>query len=73
MNHQRITLREARVTISATLSAAKTATIGPRHGRVRGFIVGVETHNHWDHKARRAALRKAKAAFQEAFTEEWNG
>jgi hypothetical protein len=69
---RRITVRQARKEISLFLTTGKTVSIGdPIYGQVRGFIVGVPTHNHYNQTEKRKALRAAKAAFQAAWMAEW--
>lgn len=67
---QRISVREARRTISTILASGKAVTVGPHYGSARGFIVGIPAHQEYDQEAKRKALKAAKAAFTAAWIEE---
>jgi hypothetical protein len=66
----RITVREARATISKILASGKTVSIGPHYGDLRGFIVGIAKHDQYDKAQEKKALSEAKRAFTEAWIAE---
>ena len=66
----RIPVREARKQISTILASGKTVAVGDKYGHVRGFIVGVPEHNHYNGPERRKALRAARTAFLAALDAE---
>lgn len=67
MKGTQITLREARRTISKIIASGHTATIAKPYQEVRGFIVPIPTHDHWNTKAKRAAFKLARARFIKAW------
>jgi hypothetical protein len=67
---RRITIREARKTISRILTDAETVAIGDNYRTARGFIVGIPKHDPWNKVAKKKALSAAKAAFTEAWITE---
>jgi hypothetical protein len=66
----RLPVREARTTMSKIMSEGKTATVGDSYNKLRGFILGVPPHNHWNHDEKKKALRAAKANFTKAWIAE---
>lgn len=67
---QRISVRDARKEISNILGSATTARVGPQYGELRGFVVGVPKHDHWNADQKKKALKAAKAAFTAAWIAE---
>jgi hypothetical protein len=66
----RLSVREARRTISKILAEGKTVSIDPTYRSLRGFIVGVPAHDAWNAKEKRKALQTAKKAFRAAIAAE---
>jgi hypothetical protein len=58
-----MTVRELRKNLRATLDSGKITVVKPSYGPVRAFIVSVPQHDHWNAKAKSAALRAAKKNF----------
>jgi hypothetical protein len=70
VNKEQITLREARKQISKILAAGQTVAIGKPYENVRGFIVGVPTHDRRNKSAKAKAFKEAKARFIAAWSEQ---
>jgi hypothetical protein len=66
----RLTVRQARTTMSTILKSGKTVAIGSQYGHLRGFIVGMPEHNTWNREERGIALKAAKAQFTKAWIAE---
>jgi hypothetical protein len=73
MRTNRLTVREARRTISTILVSGKTVHVGDNYGRLRGFIVGLPDHEPYNAAEKKKALREAKLQFQKAWIEEAQG
>jgi hypothetical protein len=71
MTSDRMRVSEARANLSKILNAGKTVAIGQKYGRLHGFIVGVPNHSSYSQDEKRAALKKAKAAFTAAWIAEY--
>jgi hypothetical protein len=68
--NKRITVREARRTLSQIMKRGDTVAIGHRYGEVRGFIVGVPEHYRHETDTLQNALKHAKAKFTAAWIAE---
>jgi hypothetical protein len=56
MTRNRITVREARKSLSKTLAEGRTVSIGDNRSTLRGFIVGVKPHNRFIPNEKKKAL-----------------
>jgi hypothetical protein len=70
MSEKRVSVREARRTISQTLNAGKTVTIGPTFGSAHGFLVGIPKHDGRDRTQKKKAISEAKRNFTAAWIQE---
>lgn len=58
----RVPIRDLRKNLKKHLDSGQTVAIGTRYD-LRGFLVSVPAHEHWNTTARHKAVRAAKRAF----------